>query len=161
MATTAFKIAKGQLGFSLTDPAQPIADATIGDYTAFDCVVTAAALIASAQTSDEEIPGTFCDPAQTTTTPSGTTFELQATLLQDPQAANGLAQFLYENDSGVTGNPVYFYLGLAENAAPKAIGQCYISPMDFGGEARSVLTADVTFVVEGRPAIEFGTAADV
>ena len=159
--TTVFKINKGEVGFSLTDPGVSVEDAVLSDYDDFSCQITSGALIAEAQTSDEEVPGTFCNPAQTTTTPSGTTFTLEATALQDPNDPAGLAKFLYDNDSGQTGQAVYFLLGLAEGAAPKAIGQCYISPQDFGGAARSVLTADLSFVVEGRPDIEFGVDPDV
>ena len=162
MATTVYKIEKGQLGFSLTDPGGAVADAVIGDYSDFSCVVTSAALIATQNFDTEDIPGTFCEPASSTTSPTATTFELSASVLQDPQLddAAGLAKFLWDNDSGVTGNPVFFYLSLAEDAAPKAIGKCYIAPQDFGGEAKVVLTADLTFPVEGRPSLEFGTTAD-
>ena len=159
--STVYKITTGELGFSITDPGVAIATADIDDYTDFSAVVTSAKLVASPNSTDEEVPGTFTSPASTTTTPTGTTFTLEAEVLQDPQDdTGGLAKFLYDNDSGESGNPVYFYLALADGAAPKAIGACYIAPQDFGGEARSVLTASVSFVVEGRPEIEFGTAAD-
>lgn len=158
MPSTTFKIQKGELGFSLTDPGVPVAEATIADYQAFSCVITAAALIPTQNFDNEDVPGTFCDPPATTVNPSATTFTLDATVLQDPQddTITGLAQFLYDNDSGETGNVAYFYLGLGDGTPPKAIGQCYLAPMDFGGEARVVLTADVSFPVEGRPDILFG-----
>lgn len=162
MPTTTFKINKGEVGFSLTDPAVPIADAEIGDYSAFSCVVTSGMIAATANMETEDVPGTFCDPPSETVTPAAATFVLQLTVLQDPQDSTtaGLAKFLWDNDSGVTGDPVWFYLGLAEGAAPKAIGQCYITPMDFGGEARTVLTAELEFPIEGRPDLEFGAAVD-
>ena len=160
MATDVFKITKGQVGFSLTDPGDPVADATIADYTAFTCQVTRGLITAASNFDTAEVPGTFCDPASETVTPSAATFTLELDVLQDPDTASGLAQFLWDNDSGVTGNPVWFYLGLAEGAAPKCIGQCYVSPMDFGGTAREVLTASLSFPVEGRPTPEFGTTAD-
>lgn len=163
MATTVFKIEKGQLGFSTTPPGGTLEDDAIANYSEFSCVVTSGALIATANSEQEEVPGTFCDPATETNTPTGTTFTLDASVLQDPQddQTTGLAKFLWDNDSGVTGNPVYFYIALADGAAPKARGQCLIAPMDFGGEARTVLTSDLSFVVEGRPEVEFGTTADV
>lgn len=161
MATTTFKIEKGELGFSLTDPGDPVADATIADYTAYSCLVTSGMVTASSNFDTEEVPGTFCDPASETVSPSAATFTLEVEALQDPQDPAGMAQFLWDNDSGVSGSPVWFYLGLAEGAAPKIIGQCYLSPMDFGGEARTVLTASLSFPCEGRPDPEFGTTVDV
>lgn len=162
MATTVFKIAKGQVGFSLTDPGKAVDAAVIADYSTFSCLITSGMVTASQNIDTEEVPGTFCDPGSETNKPTATTFTLELEALQDPQddAATGLAKFLYDNDSGVTGNSVYFYISLAEDAAPKAVGECYISPMDFGGEPRSVLTASLSFPIEGRPELEFGTAAD-
>lgn len=161
MATTTFKIAKGEFGISLTDPGKTLAQAAIADYDDFSCVVTAGSLVATQNFDSEDVPGTFCDPPGTTTNPSATTFELQLEVLQDPQddTVAGLAKFLYDNDSGVSGNSAFFYLGLADGTAPKAIGECYLAPMDFGGQARVVLTASLALPVEGRPEIEFGTAA--
>lgn len=163
MATTIYKINKGQVGFSLTDPGIAVDAAAIGDYDAYSCLVTSAVLTSTANIDTEEVPGTFCDPAQETNVPTATTFTLDLSVLQDPQddTTTGLAKFLWDNDSGLTGEPVYFYVSLAEDAAPKAIGQVFITPMDFGGEPRTVLTADLSFPVEGRPELEFGTAADV
>lgn len=161
MPTEVFKIARGEVGFSLTDPGKAVADAVIADYTDFSCTVTRGLVTASSNFDTDEIPGTFCDPAAETVTPSAPTFELVLDVLQDPQIPTGLAQFLWDNDSGVTGSPVWFYLGLAEGAAPKIIGQCYVSPMDFGGEARTVLTASLTFPCEGRPSPEWGITADI
>lgn len=162
MSTTTFRITKGELGFSLTDPGKPVADASLADYTAFSCRVTSGLIRASSNFDTEEVPATFCDPASETVTPSAATFVLDLSVLQDPNDADlsGLAKFLYDNDSGVSGSPVWFLLGLAEGAAPKAIGQCYLTPMDFGGEARTTLTAQLQLPCEGRPDIEFGTTAD-
>lgn len=162
MTTEVFKISKGQVGFSLTDPGKAIDAAAIGDYTDFSCVVTRGLVTASANFDTAEVPGTMCDPAAETVTPSAPTFELVLEVLQDPQlevAAPGLAAFLWAHDSGVTGSPVWFYLGLADGTAPKIIGQCYLSPMDFGGTPREVLTASLTLPIEGRPTPQFGTAA--
>lgn len=161
MATTTFKIDKGQVGFSLADPGSPVADATIADYTAFSCNVTSGRVTNSSNFDTDEVPGTFCDPAAETVTPSAPTFTLELSVLQDPQVTDGLAEFLWTNDSGVSGTPVWFYLGLAEDAAPKCIGQCYLSPMDFGGDPRTVLQSDLSFPIEGRPTPEWGTATDV
>lgn len=162
MTTEVFKITQGEVGFSTTDPAVTVDAATIGDFTAFSCKVTGGLIQASSNFDTEPIPGTFCDPASETVTPSAATFELALEVLQDPQddQTTGLAKFLWDNDSGVTGNPVWFYLGLAQGAAPKAIGQVYLTPMDFGGPARSTLTASLTLPIEGRPELEFGTTAD-
>ena len=158
-----FKIETGQFGLSLTDPGNPVADATIADYTDFSCVCTAGALISTGNLDSESVPGTFCSPGTTTNSPTATTYTLDLSVLQDPEETvlTGLADFLYTNDSGESGAPAYFYLGLAEDRAPKAIGSCWLTPMDFGGEARIVLTADLSLVVEGRPEIEYGVTADV
>lgn len=161
MATTTFKIEKGELGFSTTDPGVDVETATIADYEAWSCVVTSGMVTSSSNFSTDPIPGTFCDPETETVSPAAATFNLAVEVLQDPQDPAGLAQFLWDNDAGVSGSPVWFYLGLAEGAAPKIIGRCYLSPMDFGGEARTVLTASLEFPCEGRPTPEFGTTADV
>lgn len=161
MATTIFKINKGEVGFSLADPGKAIAAASLADYTAFSCLVTSGVITATQNIDTDEVPGTFCDPATETNVPTATTFSLDLSVLQDPQddATTGLAKFLWDNDSGVTGDPVYFYLGLADGTAPKAIGEVFITPMDFGGEPRVVLTSDLSFPIEGRPDVQHGSDA--
>ena len=158
-----FKIDRGEFGLSLTDPGVSIEDTTIADYTDFSCVVTSGALVSTPNLNAEDVPGTFCSPGGTTNAPTATTWSLDVSALQDPEETvlAGLAAFLYANDSGESGTVAYFYLGLAQGAAPKAIGEVWLAPMDFGGEARITLTADLSLVVEGRPEIEFGTAVDV
>lgn len=162
MTTEVFKIAKGEVGFALADPGVAVDAATIANYTAFSCRVTRGLVTASSNFDTAEVPGTMCDPAAETITPSAPTFTLELDVLQDPQddQTTGLAKFLWDNDSGVTGSPVWFYLGLAEGADPKIIGQCYVSPMDFGGNPREVLTATLQFPVEGRPSPSWGTTPD-
>lgn len=162
MSSTIWKINRGEFGLALVDPGKPVADASIADYSDFSCRVTSGALTASQNIETDEVPGTFCSPAQETNTPTATTFVLDLSLLQDPhvQALSGLQKFLWDNDSGVSGQTAYFYLGLDQGKAPKVIGECWLAPIDFGGEARVVLTADVEFPVEGRPEIEFGEISD-
>lgn len=160
MTTTTFKITRGEFGLSLTDPGKAVADATLADYTDFSCQVVGAVIRMSPNFSNEEVPGTFCVPPQQESAPAGTTYSLDVDALADPDAVAGLAAFLWENDSGESGTPAYFYLGLAQGAAPKAIGKVWLAPMDFGGEARTVLRADVSLALDGRPSIEFGTTAD-
>lgn len=162
MAVTTFKINQGAFGLSLTDPGVAVDAAVLTGYSDFTCLVTSGRIVSTQNFDNEDVPGTFCNPPSTTVSPSATTFELQVSVLQDPQddTTSGLAKFLYDNDSGVSGEPAYFYLGLASGAAPKAIGTCYLAPMDFGGDARVVLTADLALPIEGRPELEFGTTAD-
>ena len=163
MATEVFKIQKGEVGFALTDPGITVEQAMIADYSAFSCRVTRGVVTASSNFDTSEVPGSMCDPSSSNVTPSAPDFSLEMDVLQDPQddQTTGLAKFLWENDSGVTGSAVWFYLGLAEGAAPKIIGKCFISPMDFGGTPREVLTASLTFPVDGRPTPEWGTTTDV
>lgn len=163
MATTPFKIAKGELGLSLTaSPAGTVEDDTIANYTAFSCEITSALISATSNFDTEPVPGTFCDPESETVTPRAATFELQIGALQRPDDVASLQKFLWDNDSGVSGTPAYFYVALADGAAPKARGLCYLSPMDFGGEPRVVLSVDgLSLPIEGRPELEFGTTADV
>lgn len=163
MPTTPFKIPKGQLGFSLTDPGYTAAaEADVSDYSAFSCLITGGKITATQNFDTDEVPGTFCDPGAEQTVPKASTFALEIDALQDPQddTVTGLAKFLYENDAGVSGVSVWFYLGLAENAAPKAIGKCFLYPIDFGGEPRVTLVGSLSFPCDGRPDLEFGTAAN-
>ena len=157
---TTFKLSNAELGFSVSDPGVAVGDAVLSAYTDFSAQVAQGVLVAAANFDTERVEATFTEPASESTSPVAATWTLRVRVKQDPATANGLAQFLYDNDSGVTGNPVYFMLGLAEGGDPKAIGECYVSPQDFGGTARSVLYADLQFSVPTRPDIQFGNTAD-
>ncbi len=163
MATTVWKIETGELGFSLTDPGGTLEDDVIANYSDFSCVVTAGTVVSTQNINAEDVPGTFCSPGTTSSSPQATTFTLDVSVLQDPQddAVTGLAKFCYDNDSGESGTTVYWYMAQQSGAAPKARGQLWLAPMDFGGEARVVLTADASWPCEGRPELEFGVAVDV
>ena len=64
------------------------------------------------------------------------------------------ARFLFEHDTELA----YFFLGLDNEAPPKAIGQCRVVAGSFGGDARTDLTATLSLPVERKPDIEFGDA---
>lgn len=152
MPRNIFTIENGKFGLSLTDPGDPADTATIADYSDFSCQVTAGALNASANVTDNTVPATFCEPESTTPLVGATTYELAVSILQDPQIMAGLSRFLYEHDTEVA----YFFLGLDGDNPPKAVGKVRVVAGTFGGEARVTLTADVTMPCDGKPSIAFG-----
>ena len=156
MSSTVFKIERGEFGLSLTDPGVPVADAVLSAYTDYSCSVLSGAVTADQQTETDDIPATFCDAASSTLIPQTSEFTLTVSILQDPQLVAGISQFCFDNDA----TRCWFYLGLAEGSAPKAIGTFYISAIDFGGDAKVVLTADAEWPIDGKPEIEFGTTPD-
>ncbi len=172
-AATIFKITDGVFGLTLVDkaavgydddwqaPAGAAADAvTISAYSgvggvAFQCQTTSAALTASANTSDDSTPATFCNPEVTTTVVGVTSYTLDVTILQDPNVSDGITAYLFENDT----KEAFFYLGLAgDHVPPAAIGRCTISAGAIGGEARVTLTADVSLPVARKPDLWVGDA---
>lgn len=118
------------------------------------CQVTSGALTASPNTNDQEIPATFCSPARTTPQPGETSYSLDLSFLQDPNLAAGLSHFLFENDTLES----YFLLGGDGDFPPRAIGRCRLVAGTFLGEARTMLTAEVSLPVSRKPDIAFGVA---
>lgn len=159
-----FKIEAGVLAFEIVgdtdDPAwqapggKTADQVTAADYTEYNCQVTSGALNASPNTTDQTTPATFCEAEVTTTQVGVTSYELAASILQDPHVVDGLSMFLFQYDTDLA----YFALGLNAWGAPKAIGKCRIVAGAFGGDARTDLTADLTLPVETKPDIQFGTA---
>ena len=157
---TPFVISKGDLGLSLTNPGKAAALAELSDYTDFSCVVTSAKITATTNSNTTNVPATFCATASEETIPASSTYTLEGTVLQDPDAVAGLQAFIWANSSSETGDPIYFYLGLTDGGKPKCVGQVLVSELDFGGPAGEVLTADFSWpCTGGRPDIEFGTTA--
>ena len=156
MAATILKIQTGEFGLSLTDPGVAVDLATLAGYTDFSCQLTSGAITASQNIDTEDVPATFCDVATENLVPQTSSYVVAISMLQDADIASGLAQFCYDNDA----TEVWFYLGLATASSPKAIGSLYISPTDFGGEAKIVLTSDQSWPIIGKPEIEFGITAD-
>ena len=158
--TTPFIITRGQLGFSLTDPGKDAADATLADYSDFSCTVTGAKITASPNSDSSETPMTFCKPGSDQVVPKASNYSLEGDVLQDPDEIAGLQKFVWDNASSVSGNPVYFYLGLSDGSdGPCAVGSAFISELDFGGPAGEVLTASFNWPTKGRPDLDFAAVA--
>lgn len=158
---TTFKLENGELGFSTSDPGGTLEDATISQYTAFTVQVVRGVLVATSNFDTETVEATWVAPESESVSPAATQWELQMRVKQDPATSAGLAKFLYDNDSGETNQAVWFYMGLASGAAPKARGTVYVGPQDFGGAGQSVLYADLRFRLPARPELEYGDTADV
>lgn len=118
------------------------------------CQITSAALTSSASTTTTTIPATFCGPARDVPTPGETSYSVDVSFLQDPQVRAGLSAFLYVHDT----DEAYFLLGLDGDNPPKAAGRVRLTSGNFGGGARTNLTADVSFGCTRKPDILFGRA---
>jgi len=159
---TPFIITRGQLGLSLTDPGKDAATATIADYSDFSCTVTSAKVTAQTNTDTTSVPATFCATASEETIPASSSYQLEGDVLQDPDEIAGLQQFVWNNASSETGDPIYFYLGLSDGTdGPCAVGQVLVSELDFGGPAGEVLTASFSWPTKGRPDIDFATVVAI
>ena len=96
----------------------------------------------------------MCEPEITETIVGVTSYNLDATILQDLVVSTGISAYLVEHDT----KAAYFYLGLGGDAVPPAaIGICTISAGAIGGDARTTLTADVSLPVKVKPDFWFGT----
>jgi len=172
-AAAIFQIENGVLALSLVGASDPAAwqapggktadTVTAADYTSgagigvdFSCQVQSGALAASPNTSDNTTDATFCQPPVVTTQVGVTSYELDATILQDPHVADGISRFLFQNDTKLC----YFALGLNSWGAPKAIGKVRCVAGAFGGAARADLTAELALPVEVKPDIQWGTDAE-
>jgi hypothetical protein len=171
-APAVFNIENGVLALSMvgaSDPAEWQApggksadEVTAADYTSgsgvgvdFSCQVQSGSLVASPNTNDSTRDATFCQAEVVTTRVGVTSYELDATILQDPQVADGISAFLFQHDTALA----YFALGLNSWGAPKAIGKARIVAGAFGGDARTDLTSDLALPVEVKPDIQYGTDA--
>ena len=126
-----------------------------GSGISFECQTTSAALVASANTTDDTTPATFCQPETTTTSVGVTSYTLDASILQDPHISDGISAYLFEHDT----KAAYFYLGLADaDAPPKAVGIVRLVAGQIGGEVRVTLTADISLPVERKPDLWVGNA---
>ena len=159
---TPFIITRGQLGLSLTDPGKDAATATIADYSDFSCTVTSAKITATTNSDTTSVPATFCNTASEETIPASSSYQLEGDVLQDPDEIAGLQQFVWNNASSETGDPIYFYLGLSDGTnGPCSVGQVLVSELDFGGPAGEVLTASFSWPTKGRPNIDFATVVAI
>ena len=170
---TAFKIETGVFALILVDivavgyqadwqapGGKEIDTVSLTDYAPpggnnLSCVTTSAAINASPNTSDDVTPATFCGAEVTTTLVGVTSYTLDATVLQDPQIAGGVAAYCVANDT----KEAFFYLALSGDAAPPAaIGRLRVIAGSFGGDARVVLTSTHPLPVTQKPDFWFGDA---
>jgi hypothetical protein len=138
-----------------------VEDVLITDYGSpggvddWACQVTSGALTASPNDASIETPATFCAPASTTPNPGTTSYALDVEFLQDPQVADGLSAYLFENDT----KEAYYALGLAEEGTPPtSIGRCRLIAGNFGGAARDNLLSTLSLPVSRKPDNWYGDA---
>jgi hypothetical protein len=167
-----FQIETGKFGLSKVDAADSgylaewqapngtdVETAVIADYVTatpggdFSCQISSGALSASPNTTTDSTPATFCSPEETTTSVGVTSYTLDVTFLQDPDVMAGLNRYLFEWDT----YELYFYLSLAADLAPKAIGRCRAIAGTIGGDARTKLTATLSLPLSRKPDILFGS----
>jgi hypothetical protein len=162
--TIAFKVvdtaAVGYLSTWLAPAGKAVGAVVVADYDpsspVWSCQATAGALTASQDTTTTDVPATFCGPARSIPQPASTSFNLDLTFLQDPNVKLGLSRYLFENDT----KEAYVFFGLNGWDPPKMIGRVRLVAGTIGGEARTVLSADISLPLSSRPQIDFGTAAD-
>ena len=82
---------------------------------------------------------------------------LEISYLQDPDLVDGLSRFLFEHDADVA----WFFMGLAGDNPPKAVGKVRLTSGAIGGEGRVTLTADATLPCDGKPIVCFGDDDDL
>lgn len=152
-----FKITGGVFALTVVDPAavgyadswqapggKAVDAVTLADYTdavaQWSCQVQTMTIDPSANTNDETVDATWCEPAKTIPNPGETSFAINGTAVADAHAADSLQAFLYLHDT----DEAYFYMGLAgENAPPSAIGRCRIQASSFGGAGTVTLTMTI------------------
>jgi hypothetical protein len=130
----------------------------LADYAAgsssWQCQVTASALVATPNVTTNERAPTLCAPGAQTTRVDEDSFSIELGYFQDPNAANGLSAFLYENRT----REAFVYFGADGDNPPRAIGRCRLTSGNIGGDARVDLTATATFPLTRAPDVEFGDA---
>lgn len=152
-----FKIENGQFALAVVDTAAVgyleswqapgglgVDAVTIADYTdavaQWSCQVQTMTIDPSANTNDETLEATWCEPAKTIPNPGQTSFAINGTAVADAHANDALQAFLYLHDT----DEAYFYMGLGGPAAPPAaIGRCRIQASSFGGAGRTTLTMPI------------------
>jgi hypothetical protein len=171
LATHVFQIETGKFGLSIVDleavgydaewqapDGTDVSTAVIADYVSssmgdYSCQVSSGALSASPNTTTDSTPATFCSAEETTTSVGVTSYTLDITFMQDPDVMTGMNRYLFEHDT----EEAYFYLALANDVAPKAIGRCRIIAGTIGGDARTKLTATLSLPCSRKPDIIFGS----
>lgn len=159
MASTShvFKIERGKFGISLTDPALTDACTATADlFDDFTCQITSGALEASPNVTDDTVPATWCNPEQTVPLVGETSYEVVVTFLQDPDVIAGLSRTLFEHDT----ETAWIFMGLDDLNPPKVVAKVRLTAGAIGGEARTTLTADVSFPCDGKPYVCFGNETE-
>jgi hypothetical protein len=145
------------VGFTTTDPsvadAAALATEVITGYDDFTCQITSATLTPTAGSDTSDLPGTFCQPAQTIPLPAASEWAMDISLVQDANTTAGLLQFLFDND-GVEGW-VYVSTG-ATDKIPKFLGHVYLGAAAIGGAPATPLISDVSFRCIDKPIVAFG-----
>ena len=172
MSRQVFKIENGVIGFKAIDPLAvgyqtwwqtpggvTVDAATLADYEGGSATwrsqVTAGALTASPNTSNEDTPPTFTDAGTSDVVVNETSYSLDMSFLQDPQLSTGLSAYLFERDT----EELYFLLGLnGYGTPPYAVGRCRAVAGAFGGEARVNLATEASLPLTIKPSIRMGNS---
>lgn len=148
-----FKITDGVFALTVVDTAAvgytddwqtpgglPIDDVTLADYTdtnaQWSCQVQTMTIDPSANTNDETVDATWCEPSKVIPNPGQTSFAINGTAIADAHTSESLQAWLYLHDT----EEAYFYMGLAGEAAPPAAaGRVRIQSSSFGGAGSTTL----------------------
>lgn len=137
-----------------------LTNVTLADFHAdsgsWVCQVTSSALVSSPNVATTERAATFCAPAAQVSTVSEDSFSIELGYFQDPNSADGLSAFLFENRT----KEAYVYFGADGDNPPRAIGRVRLVSGNIGGAAKVKLDATATFPLERAPDIQFGTSGD-
>jgi hypothetical protein len=132
------------------------ATAALADYNGgeqFGCQITSGKLTASPQSTNVDVPATFCAPGSSRSSQNLTSYALDLEFLQDPTVRDGWLAFLAANDAA----EAYFLLALnAGTNPPRAIGRVNLHDTGFGGAPRANLTDSVSFPCTRKPDRLFG-----
>jgi hypothetical protein len=152
-----YRIENGQLGFSLTDPAvTDVCTATIAAFQDFSCQVTAGALTATSNVTQETIAASWCEPEEQIPQVGKSSYSLDLSYFQDPDVVLGLSRFLWEHDTEEAWFFVDFGDGTALGSPPKAVGKVRLVTGSIGGAGRVTLIATTSLPIVGKPDVCFG-----
>jgi hypothetical protein len=153
------KDAVGYLDAWQAPAGKEVDEVTLADYatgaTTWTCQVTSGQLNATPDTTTTDVPATFCQASSTVPTPGVTSWEVALSFIQDIDVVEGLNRFTFQWDTF----EAYWYMGYdTATDPPRYIGRCRIAAATIGGDARSVLTADLTLPCSRKPDGMFGSS---
>lgn len=125
------------------------------DSASWSSQTFSAALVSSPNVTTSTRRGTFRDPPTPSITVGEDTFTIEGGYFQDPNAANGLSSFLFENRT----KEAFVYFGADADNPPRMIGRVRLASGNIGGDAHTDLEATVTLPLVRAPDIQFGTTA--